>query len=89
MWDGEDLVGVYAEEDVARADTAVLQRDATRAGLGPGERGLPAAAGVHRAPAHPPLAAVDTAATGPIARTLPRLPGCCSWTSCRSSGSPT
>lgn len=32
-WDGEDLVGVYAEESVARADAAVLQRDAVRAGV--------------------------------------------------------
>ncbi len=33
VWDGEDLVGVYAEEQVARADAAVLQRDAVRAGV--------------------------------------------------------
>ncbi len=33
VWDGEDLVGVYAEESTARADAAVLQRDAARAGL--------------------------------------------------------
>jgi len=32
VWDGEDLVGVYAEESTARADAAVLQRDAARAG---------------------------------------------------------
>ncbi len=32
VWDGEDLVGVYAEEAAARTDTAVLQRDASRAG---------------------------------------------------------
>jgi len=33
VWDGEDLVGVYAEEQVARADVAVLRRDAVRAGV--------------------------------------------------------
>jgi hypothetical protein len=33
VWDGEDLVGVYAEQSTARADAAVLQRDAVRAGL--------------------------------------------------------
>jgi len=32
VWDGEDLVGVYADEGTARADAAVLQRDAARAG---------------------------------------------------------
>jgi len=32
VWDGEDLVGVYAEESTARADAAVLQWDAARAG---------------------------------------------------------
>jgi len=32
VWDGEDLVGVYAQESTARADAAVLQRDAARAG---------------------------------------------------------
>jgi len=35
VWDGEDLVGIYAEEQVARADAAVLQRDAVRAGQRP------------------------------------------------------
>jgi len=57
VWDGEDLVGVYAEESTARADAAVLQRDATRAGVC-ADRGLLAGAGVHRVPAHPPGAAV-------------------------------
>jgi len=33
VWDGEDLVGVYAQESTARADAAVLKRDAARAGL--------------------------------------------------------
>jgi hypothetical protein len=33
VWDGEDLVGVYAEERVARADVAVLRRDAVGAGV--------------------------------------------------------
>ena len=33
VWDSDDLVGVYAEESVARADAAVLQRDAVRAGV--------------------------------------------------------
>jgi len=33
VWDGEDLVGVYAEERTARADAAVLRRDAARAGV--------------------------------------------------------
>ncbi len=33
VWDAEDLVGVYAEEQVARADAAVLRRDAVRAGV--------------------------------------------------------
>ncbi len=32
VWDGDDLVGVYAQEGTARADAAVLQRDAARAG---------------------------------------------------------
>jgi len=32
VWDGEDLVGVYTEESTARADAAVLQRDAVHAG---------------------------------------------------------
>jgi len=32
-WDGENLVGVYAEESMARADAAVLQRDAARVGV--------------------------------------------------------
>jgi len=32
VWDGEDLVGVYADEGTARADAAVLQWDAARAG---------------------------------------------------------
>ena len=33
VWDTDDLVGVYAQESTARADAAVLQRDAARAGL--------------------------------------------------------
>jgi len=33
VWDGEDLVGVYADESTARTDAAVLQRDARRAGV--------------------------------------------------------
>jgi len=33
VWDGEDLVGVYAEESTARTDAAVLRRDAARAGV--------------------------------------------------------
>jgi len=33
VWDAEDLVGVYADESTARADAAVLRRDAARAGL--------------------------------------------------------
>ena len=33
VWDGEELVGIYAEEQVARADAAVLRRDAVRAGV--------------------------------------------------------
>jgi hypothetical protein len=33
VWDGEDLVGVYAQESTARTDAAVLQRDARRAGV--------------------------------------------------------
>ncbi len=54
VWDGEDLVGVYAD--------------------------WPAPAGVHRAPAHPPAPAVDTATTGPAAVTgvparVPHAPG--------------
>ena len=32
VWDGDDLVGVYAEESTARADAVVLRRDAARAG---------------------------------------------------------
>ncbi len=32
VWDAEDLVGVYAQESTARADAAVLRRDAARAG---------------------------------------------------------
>jgi len=32
VWDGEDLVGVYAQESTARVDATVLQRDAARAG---------------------------------------------------------
>lgn len=32
MWDGKDLVAVYAEESTARVDAAVLPRDAARAG---------------------------------------------------------
>jgi len=32
VWDEEDLVGVYAEESTARADAAVLARDAVRSG---------------------------------------------------------
>jgi len=32
VWDGEDLVGVYAQESVARGDAALLGRDAARAG---------------------------------------------------------
>jgi len=32
VWDGEYLVGVYAQESTARADAAVLRRDAVRAG---------------------------------------------------------
>ncbi len=32
VWDGEDLVGVYAEGATARADAAALRRDAARAG---------------------------------------------------------
>jgi len=32
VWDGENLVGVYAQEAAARGDAAVLQRDAARAG---------------------------------------------------------
>ncbi len=33
VWDGEDLVGVYAQESTASADAAVLKRDAARAGV--------------------------------------------------------
>jgi len=33
VWDGEDLVGVYAAESTARADAAVLRRDAARVGM--------------------------------------------------------
>ncbi len=33
VWDGEALVGIYAEEQVARADAAVLRRDAVQAGV--------------------------------------------------------
>jgi len=36
VWDGEDLVGVYAQESTARADATVLQRDAARAGTAGG-----------------------------------------------------
>jgi len=32
VWDEEDLVGVYAAESTARADAAVLRRDAVRSG---------------------------------------------------------
>jgi len=32
VWDEEDLVGVYAQESTARADAAVLARDAVRSG---------------------------------------------------------
>jgi len=32
VWDEEDLVGVYAAESTARADAAVLARDAVRSG---------------------------------------------------------
>jgi len=32
VWDGDDLVGVYAQESPARADAAVLRRDAACAG---------------------------------------------------------
>jgi len=32
VWDADDLVGVYAQESTARADAAVLRRDAARAG---------------------------------------------------------
>jgi hypothetical protein len=35
VWDGEDLVGIYAEEQVARADAAVLQRTRSALGFGP------------------------------------------------------
>ncbi len=71
VWDAEDLVGVYAQESTARADAAVLQRDAARAGVPRADRGLPTAAGVHRAPAHPPVAAAGTASAGRVAGTLP------------------
>ncbi len=36
VWDGDDLVGVYAQESTARGDAAVLRRDAVRAGTRPG-----------------------------------------------------
>jgi hypothetical protein len=36
VWDADDLVGVYAQESTARADAAVLQRDAARVGVRPG-----------------------------------------------------
>jgi len=49
VWDGEDLVGVCAEESTARADAAVVQRDAARGAPG-AERDLPAPAGVHPVP---------------------------------------
>jgi len=32
VWDADDLVGVYAQESLARGDAAVLRRDAARAG---------------------------------------------------------
>ncbi len=32
VWDAEDLVGVYADESVARGDAAVLRRDPARSG---------------------------------------------------------
>ncbi len=73
VWDGEDLVGVYAQESTARADAAVLQRDAAPRGGARGERGLPAPAGVHPVPAHPPGGAVDTAGNGPVTGLLPRV----------------
>lgn len=41
VWDGEDLVGVYTEESTARADAAVLQRDAAHAGVRGGVDCLP------------------------------------------------
>ncbi len=37
VWDGEDLVGVYAQESTARADAAVLRRARDRYGW-PGQR---------------------------------------------------
>lgn len=36
------------------------------------DRGLPAAAGIHRVPGHPPVTAVDSVSAGPVAETLPR-----------------
>ncbi len=32
VWDADDLVGAYAKESTARADAAILRRDAARAG---------------------------------------------------------
>jgi len=69
VWDGEDLVGVYAQESVARGDAAVGRRPR---GTPRADRGLPAAAGVHRVPAHPPVAVGDSASAGPVTGRLPR-----------------
>jgi len=53
VWDGEDLVGVYADESTARADAAVLRRDPARAGQrGPAVDCLPLQ--VLTEPQHPP-----------------------------------
>jgi len=63
VWDGEDLVGVYAQESTARADATVLQRDAALAGYRAGSVDcLPLQ--VFTEPQHPPVVAVDTAWTG-------------------------
>jgi len=36
VWDGGDLVGVYAQENTARGEAGVLRRDAARTGVRPG-----------------------------------------------------
>jgi hypothetical protein len=36
VWDGGDLVGVYAQENTARGEAVVLRRDAARTGVRPG-----------------------------------------------------
>lgn len=78
VWGGEDLVGCKPTR--SRRARPPPCSSGTSPAQGCAGSGLPAATGVYRATAHPPVPPRDNAATGPIARTLgptrPARAGC-------------